>query len=147
MGPTGEYSARLAVAKSRRGRKGFVGLRFHGPSGRFYSDAAALEKMDADGKEEAKRLKIADRILAAVSKSKTRLTRNDLYKKIKGNRPVFLQIIRDMIADEEGQLSEKEITVVGEQGNRRAMVLVLRNGHGPDLDVDPGVDDDTEQNH
>jgi replicative DNA helicase len=41
----GEAAARLIVAKSRRGRRGFVGLRFHGPSGAFRPAADAITMM------------------------------------------------------------------------------------------------------
>jgi replicative DNA helicase len=40
----GEASARLVVAKSRRGVRGFVGLRFHGPSGLFRASTDAISR-------------------------------------------------------------------------------------------------------
>lgn len=42
---TGERIARLIVAKSRQGRTGFVGLRFHGPSGLFVEASESVTAM------------------------------------------------------------------------------------------------------
>ena len=49
----GTASARLVVAKSRRGRRGFVGLRFHGPSGAFTAFDQAVEVMSNKPKQDS----------------------------------------------------------------------------------------------
>jgi replicative DNA helicase len=46
----GESSARIIIAKSRRGTRGFIGLRFHGPSGAF---EAAPDSMTSSGHSKA----------------------------------------------------------------------------------------------
>jgi KaiC/GvpD/RAD55 family RecA-like ATPase len=48
----GNIAARLIVAKSRRGMRGKVGLRFHGPSGNFEGARESLEKLGATKKTE-----------------------------------------------------------------------------------------------
>lgn len=58
----GESAARLIVCKSRGGRRGFVGLRFHGPSGAF---RAAPESLEAMGMA-AKSNRDDDRVLAFI---------------------------------------------------------------------------------
>jgi KaiC/GvpD/RAD55 family RecA-like ATPase len=65
----GVYPARIVVAKARRGTAGFVGARFHGPSGRWEQDDASLESMTAEArKDPRKELKDRDdsKVLAAV---------------------------------------------------------------------------------
>ena len=43
----GESLGRIIVAKSRRGRVGFVGVRLHGPSGSFAPDDEAVNVIEA----------------------------------------------------------------------------------------------------
>lgn len=60
---TGERLARLIVAKSRQGRTGFVGLRFHGPSGLFVEAAESVEAMrPATTSAESEDVKVLDYI-------------------------------------------------------------------------------------
>jgi replicative DNA helicase len=67
----GESPARLAVAKCRAGRHGFVGLRFHGPSGLWWDDSASLESMGVA----ARMAELDEKVLAALSKLKAPMKR------------------------------------------------------------------------
>ncbi len=62
----GESDARLIVAKSRRGRCGFVGTTFHGPSGLFTANQGAVEKLGSA----ARKHDDDDKIFAAVQDRK-----------------------------------------------------------------------------
>jgi KaiC/GvpD/RAD55 family RecA-like ATPase len=74
VGPTGEMYARLIVAKSRRGQPGFVGIRFHGPTGRFIESAAAIEAMSPARKA----AEDEDRVLATLRQIGRGVAKDDL---------------------------------------------------------------------
>jgi len=64
----GMAPARIIAAKVRRGSRGFIGLRFDGPGGRFLEEAAAVEEMGPARREaEADR-----RVLNAIAVTRER---------------------------------------------------------------------------
>ena len=117
----GESSARLIVAKSRRGTTGFVGARFHGPSGAFASHGGALTVMappSRSGKLEA-------RILAFVrGPAYQPLTKNDLREMVrggsKGDRDAAIE---RMLAD--GRLALEESSRPNTVGKLRKVMLIV----------------------
>jgi replicative DNA helicase len=96
VGPTGESHARLIVAKSRRGRTGFVGLRFHGPSGRFYEDAGAVEAMGPARKRQDEE----SRVLAALRQAGHALVKDDLRGRCSIQARAAGAAIDRLVADE-----------------------------------------------
>jgi len=70
--PDGTQLGRIAVAKSRHGSRGFVGVRFHGATGHWTADATALIAMSADArverKQDARATANEDKLIAAIRK-------------------------------------------------------------------------------
>lgn len=81
-----EYNrpARLIVAKSRRGQVGFVGLKFHGPSGRFSADMGAAinmsAKVKAQGRSLEKEAKQDETVMAILRKNGGSLPKSELVQ-------------------------------------------------------------------
>lgn len=63
MDVDGESPARLIIAKARGGRHGFVGLRFHGPSGLWWSSADSLDELGVSGRMN----ELDDRVLSIIA--------------------------------------------------------------------------------
>lgn len=103
VGVTGESHARLIVAKSRRGMHGFVGLKFHGPTGRFYDSDAALTEMGP----QRKIAELERNILALIKNAPQPLVGNDVVAKIGGKRVQVLDAIKRLTAA--GQLVTLEM--------------------------------------
>jgi replicative DNA helicase len=63
----GESDARLIVAKARAGLTGFVGLKFHGPSGLFIAESQSVANMRPERR--AKSTPDTDKVLAYIRKN------------------------------------------------------------------------------
>lgn len=123
IGPTGESFARLIVAKSRRGIPGFVGLRFHGPTGHFFSAAQAVEEMGVAKREND----LEQRIIDAIKGATKPITKENLPRLAKANRTETLRVIRALLdagvvelretrrADATGRIQKIKVLVLTEQ--------------------------------
>lgn len=125
VGPTGESSARLIVAKSRRGRVGFVGLRFHGPTGRFWEHEEALNDMGP----EKRVIELENKIMEIVRSAKTPKTKDEIAKAARGNRTENLRIIGGLISDT--RLEQRETRRMGTDGKIRKTTIVIIPGDDP----------------
>jgi replicative DNA helicase len=93
----GESAARLIVAKSRRGMRGKVGLRFHGPSGLFTPSAESLKTMGPERKREKDREAV---IKVVTAKKYKPLTKTNLGKKCGINPARARDAIQSLIDNE-----------------------------------------------
>jgi len=128
VSPSGDATARIAVAKARRGRKGFVGLRFHGPSGHWFSDADAVETMrlakQAPTKPHVVSEDLKARILRFVRNSCEPPTRNDIASGIAANRREVLMALEVMVSGKNRMLvAEKTAYLDSRQRRREREVL------------------------
>lgn len=90
----GYSHARIVVAKSRRGRPGFVGLKFHGPTGAWFDSSDALQEMGP-----ARRFaELERRILQAVKDATHPITKSDVPGILRSNKSETLQAIERLIA-------------------------------------------------
>jgi hypothetical protein len=103
----GESSARLIVAKSRGGTLGFVGMKFHGPSGLFVPARESVEAMKdrrtttPQSNHDAVKAKVRN----ALRKRKQPVTsRNALVMLIGGRKSEALAVIDEMF--EAGELEQ-----------------------------------------
>ncbi len=93
VGPTGESHARLIVAKSRRGRVGFVGLRFHGPTGIFLPNDSAVSEMGPERRELERERKVLD----AVGAAKGPQTKDEVCEAVGGDRTANWKTIKRLV--------------------------------------------------
>lgn len=82
MDADGWSSARLIVAKARAGKPGFVGLRFHGPSGAFVAAPAATAAFGPGRRQ----LELEAKIIGALAGLSHAPTKKDLAKLVVGFR-------------------------------------------------------------
>lgn len=117
----GESSARLIVAKSRRGLTGFVGVRFHGPSGAFAPHGGALTVMAPPSRGG----KVESRILAFVRGAAYQpMTSTELREVIRGaSKGDKDAAIERMISD--GRLALQESLRPNTAGKQRKVVLIV----------------------
>ncbi len=117
-----ESLSRLIVAKSRRGRRGFVGLRFHGPSGHF---RAASESVEAMRPTKANGPCDLDRVLEYLRKHQVDPpTKEKVRGSIKG---VGVQRVSDAIKIglDEGLIEERKVEVVNKRGSLRPKTVLV----------------------
>lgn len=125
VGPTGESAARLIVAKSRRGRAGFVGLRFHGPTGRFFESLSSIEVFGR-----ARRDGMDDQAVLDVVARRPPMVLNELRRNVPGLRAVTVDevVTRLLLA---GRLAYRDQLAMDSSGRRRGVrLVVLPDGEG-----------------
>lgn len=128
VGPTGECYARLIVAKSRRGMPGFVGLRFHGPTGRFYAAKEAIAEMGS-AKRDAD---LEKRLIVALRAAKAPKTRDELAKAAGSNRTASWPVITRLLTD--GVFTAEETRRPDKSGRmQKVTVLRLTEEEAPDV--------------
>lgn len=119
-----EQPARIIVAKARHGRVGFVGMRFHGPSGRFTPDSTATEEMGP-----GKRATEAEAaVLATVAKYRDRPSnRTDLSNHCGARKADALAAIDRLLAS--GELTTSKVPYLNRDGAKRYReAIVLPDG-------------------
>jgi replicative DNA helicase len=112
---SGTSPSRLIVAKSRRGRTGFVGLRFDGPTGHFWADDGAVEAMGPKarfGDDEA-------RVLRVVRAAPQGILRSALRKQVHGTRKANVDGALERLL-ERGELAERPGKL---KGGRTVMLI------------------------
>jgi hypothetical protein len=127
---SGQSAARLIVAKSRRGRVGFVGLRFHGPTGRFLQDDGAVDQMGPQRKE----LDREKAILDAVKAAKQPIGKNDLHTVIKANKAATGHTLDRMVR--ELKVALIELKRPDKTGRMRSVDAVVLPNTYPALNLD-----------
>lgn len=133
VSPCGESLARLVVAKSRGGQRGFVGLKFHGPSGAFTADPTAAEVMapaqvDNDRADD-------ERVCEYIRKNPgqvLRLVRHAV--KGVGVERAELAVERLLAAGRIEYATEEQTNARGQKRKREVLVVVERVGKD-DLDA------------
>jgi replicative DNA helicase len=124
----GESPARLAVAKCRGGLHGFVGLRFHGPSGLWWDDSAALEAMGVA----ARMAELDEKVLAALAKLPAPMKREAFVESVGGRKGEVRASLDRLVL--KGQVVESEGPMSAGGGRRPRMVsLTDAPGHQGDL--------------
>ena len=109
---------RLIVAKSRRGRPGFVGLRFHGPTGRFYSSDTATAAF-GPGKREAE---IERLLLEAIQRAPLPLTKEEAAARVPRARKAVRDVLERLV--EAGDLELRPAVRRNAAGQQRPVKVV-----------------------
>ena len=137
----GEYSARIAVAKARSGETGFVGAKFHGPSGKWSPCAESISLMSAasksakvdQGKVDADNARVLDVVQKHGPKTWTRL------RALCGGNAQNVNAARDRLVCS-GAIQSAEHAVLEADHRMRTRVVFFTPGNGPKAPAAPVID-------
>lgn len=128
----GQRNARLIVAKCRQGSEGFVGLKFHGPTGLFTADDAAAEAMRPEVRQKVAddiEQKVIDYLKTHAADPPTRERLRTAFPGVGVNR--VANAVKAL--DSEGLIELREVTYT-DRGNpprqRKKKVVVLTPDEG-----------------
>lgn len=120
----GWIPARVVVSKARRGSIGFVGCRFHGPSGRWEEDNGALAACGQgarNGRDDV-------RVLAAITSKPGTMTARQLRDLVPGVSKGRVEAsVRRLL--ESGDVETRKVAQLNERGQRRVADVLVPAGH------------------
>lgn len=124
----GTCPARIAVAKSRRGRCGYVGLRFRGREGVFVADDGAARQLAPEARKATRDAEDDRSVLAAVRRNPGRAARD-----IRAACGIAAGRADDAIRRllERGELATRKVIRQDAAGRRQAAAVLVLPGHPP----------------
>jgi hypothetical protein len=130
----GYSNARLIVAKSRGGRVGFVGLRFHGPTGMWSERAEAVEELGPTGRVTTDCERIIEALQARARRGQTAPTKEELRRGIEGMGDKRFQRAFASLMDAGTVVLKTEVRP-NSAGRRREVNVVMETGKAGSQDM------------